>query len=286
MKYMKIISLFLISALTAGSIAWKSDLVFSHKFHIDDAGADCDACHADAAASISGKDDLLPKKQTCFECHDEDMECSDCHKQPDSPVILPRVTEYLSKSNHKIHSEKDIACLKCHTGIDAKESVTSGMHLPDMDNCMTCHKTPEEMDGCYLCHTENEDLKPSDHSMAWSKAHGMFSETESQNCKSCHTEAYCIECHQGQNLFGENHPPDFISTHGMSYMVRESDCASCHNGKDYCIECHVEINHVVPVNHSLADWKSTMHGEEAKRDFDNCTVCHYDNDIYCSGCHN
>ncbi len=278
--------LFLAGIIVASTIEWKSDLIFSHKFHQSEAEAECSACHEKAESSTIGSDDLLPEMETCYSCHDEDMDCASCHKLPDDPVILPRVESFSAKFNHKLHVDNDVACITCHAGITDKEEVESAMHLPDMNLCMTCHETPATKAGCYSCHLTTENLKPSDHEVAWDKNHGMFGESGQENCKSCHTENYCIDCHQGENTMHEAHAPQFIVTHGLSYMVRESDCASCHASKQFCIDCHMHANTIRPADHRLPGWEASGHAETARIDFDRCSVCHQPDEVLCVQCHN
>jgi hypothetical protein len=272
-----IIILLLLGLLYAGTLSWDSDLVFSHKYHVQEVGAECSDCHSKAQESTSGKDDLLPEMETCYTCHDEEMACTACHKQGEEPLLLPRITLYNSEFNHSLHQKKNISCLSCHRGVDTKEKVTSGIHLPDGKICSDCHSASTQL---------TQKLKPRDHSEFWLQIHGTFSETGSQNCSSCHTDAYCIDCHQGENLLNQSHPAEFIATHGISYTLRESDCAGCHQGKDYCIECHREVNNVSPSTHLMPDWKGPLHSQEARKDFDYCSVCHTQDDIACIECHN
>ncbi len=285
MKKLIVFALLLGGMVTATTLDWKSDLIFSHKFHVSDIGAGCESCHEGALTSTSGTDDLLTPMETCYNCHDEDMACGSCHEQPDDPVILPRIQNYSTNFNHKLHIENDIACESCHKGIEAKETVTSGVHLPDMDLCMECHTTPAQTEGCYLCHQKNEELRPADHTETWTQSHGMYSESGSQNCNSCHRESYCSDCHQGENVMTQAHPPNFLATHPISYETGESDCASCHQGRDFCVECHMEVNRVLPVNHTMPDWSGAEHAREARVRFDNCIVCHTNNDMICQECH-
>jgi hypothetical protein len=285
MKNFTILFLIVAGTILASSIKWESDLVFSHKFHAEEAEAVCSDCHAKALESVTGKDDLLPAMETCYSCHDEDMACESCHLQGEDPILLPRIETYSEKFNHKIHAENNIGCEDCHTDVVKKENVNSGLILPIMDDCMSCHETPSELSGCYSCHTEQENLIPQDHTSLWLKNHGLFSESN-ENCQSCHVESYCIDCHQGENTMAQSHPADFIITHGMSFLVKESDCESCHQSVDYCIECHVQINYVVPVNHRMEDWRGYKHAEEARMNFETCSVCHVPGEESCSECHN
>ena len=282
-----VVSLLFSGLVLAANIQWKSDLKFSHKFHIDEAEVECVACHAKAKTSITGTDDLLPSMETCYTCHDEDdTECTTCHAQPDEPVILPRIEQYAAKFSHQKHlQQKGVSCVTCHEGVEQKEQVESGMHLPTMATCMNCHETPETVAGCYSCHLIGDQLKPADHLSGWDKNHGLVSAEGSETCKSCHTDNYCITCHQGENVNSEAHPPQFIATHGLSYEMRESDCATCHESKQFCIDCHMNVSAARPANHNLPDWQAEGHGQAARDDYDICSVCHQPNDALCIQCH-
>lgn len=278
-----LLAITLIATLIAENTSSEQDLIFSHKKHIVDAGAECETCHAGAATSMKGTDDLLPKEETCLGCHDKnEMGCKACHKSGENPVLIPRIDNYSPTFNHAKHISQGAKCTDCHFGIDKKE-MTGTRHLPDMNKCMTCHETPETTKGCYKCHGKNDNLKPSDHNELWMANHGSFKETAGKNCASCHTENYCLECHKGENLFNKSHPPQFILTHSMSFEMKESNCISCHNGYESCVDCHMKLNHIKPVNH-LTMWIRN-HGMEAKTNYESCVVCHTDNDPTCKRCH-
>ncbi len=292
MKKPILILLFIAGILYAGTLIWQSDLIFSHQFHAQDAEATCEDCHGKAMTSITGFDDLLPEMETCWSCHDEGADCEMCHKNGEDPVLLPRVSNYAPKFNHKLHIDNGATCASCHTNIADKSEVNSGMHLPVMDDCMDCHETPETTAGCYKCHTLDQELKPVDHALTWNHSHGVAAQSGSQNCNSCHTEQFCTECHYGENLQSETHPADFIATHGMAFVMRESDCGQCHDNKNDCIDCHRYVNNIKPVNHNISTWKEKIqkddifeHAAEAKADPEICTVCHVQNDPVCLDCH-
>ncbi len=284
---MKIIAILgFMGLVLASAINWDSDLIFSHKFHTEEADANCNDCHAKAAESQNAADDLLPDMETCYNCHDEeDTDCTSCHKNGEEPVLLPRINNCITHFSHKAHIDRDTECETCHSGISAKEFVTEGMHLPTMETCMNCHDVPQTTEGCYLCHDKNESIIPANHMENWKRSHGSYAETGSENCNSCHQKSYCIDCHQGDNLMNQSHPAEFILTHSASYLTRESSCFTCHQNTNYCIECHTTINYIVPMNHSAPDWAS-QHAVEARIDYDRCTVCHTSGDDACIQCHN
>ncbi len=286
MKMKIIVILGFMGLVLASAINWDSDLIFSHKFHAEEADANCDDCHAKAAESQIAADDLLPDMETCYNCHDEeDTDCTSCHKNGEEPVLLPRIDNYIAHFSHKAHIDRNTECETCHAGISAKEIVNEGMHLPTMETCMSCHDVPQTTEGCYLCHDKSESIIPANHIENWKQSHGSYAETGSQNCNSCHQKSYCIDCHQGDNLMNKSHPAEFILTHSASYLARESSCFTCHQNTNYCIECHTTINYIVPINHSAPDWAS-QHAVEARIDYDRCTVCHTNGDDACIQCHN
>ncbi len=274
--------------LIAGQIKWNSDLIFSHKYHIEEEGVECTDCHQTVDESTTGTNDLLPKMSTCFDCHEDAQDdCSMCHENSkEKRIVLPRIEKYSPKFNHKRHIIEGVSCLKCHEGINEKESVSGNIHLPVMVDCMNCHETPATIAGCYKCHATNETLTPDNHAQAWISQHGMESETGDQTCNSCHKKSYCIDCHNGANLFNQAHAPEFISTHSISFSMRESNCENCHQGLDYCRECHTQVNYVIPANHSLPSWSGELHAQEGRADFDNCMVCHTQGEATCASCHN
>jgi len=280
---MMLLAITILATLLAENKSEEPDLIFSHKKHIQEAGAECETCHSIAATSTKGTDDLLPKEESCLGCHDKnDMGCKACHNSGDKPVLLPRIDNYAALFNHAKHISEGKKCLDCHSGIEFTETA-SGSHLPNMNKCMSCHETPENVEGCYFCHNKNDNLKPKDHNELWAVNHGSFKEASVNNCASCHTENYCMECHKGENLFNRSHPPEFIMTHSMSYIMKESNCISCHEGLETCRDCHMKLNYIKPINH-LANWGQN-HRNEAKMNFETCVVCHTDNDPTCKRCH-
>ncbi len=263
----------------------ETDLIFSHKFHVIENDVECSTCHPDAETSESGTDDLLPKEEYCLNCHEKNKEtCGNCHKNPNNPTPIPRITNYSPKFNHKKHIDKGYKCVECHKPVEQLETADEVI-LPTMQKCMTCHEVPDNQDGCYMCHTKEENLKPADHTELWLTNHGSFKASggSANDCKTCHTENYCMDCHLGDNLFGESHPPEFITTHPLSYLMHESDCASCHGGYDYCIDCHTKVNYVVPPSHAF-NWKA-LHQTEARSNAETCAVCHRNDEPRCMNCH-
>ena len=283
-----LIAVSLTGILIAGSFPWKSDLIFSHKQHIEEEELECIDCHQKAETSTSGRDDLLAAEASCRDCHEEqDTECVMCHKGPEEPALSPRITNYSAKFNHLLHTEQaGMECLDCHSGVETTVEISSALHLPKMENCMECHVTPAELQGCYTCHTTDEELRPADHTIAWGEMHGMAAASGAQTCNSCHRENYCMDCHQGENIAGFSHNADFMINHAQKFITRESDCAACHQTRQFCIDCHMNTNRILPVSHNSPDWTGQEHAIEARIDFEQCSVCHTNREPSCIECHN
>ncbi|HQU72016.1 MAG TPA: cytochrome c3 family protein [Calditrichia bacterium] len=290
MKRPVVVFVLLTGLIIAGSLPYRTDLKFNHRYHIEEEELACVDCHTNVLSSSSGMDNLMVKEATCLECHEredgDDGECTLCHDSA-QPSDFARVESYSPKFSHALHGEQEgIECLECHGGIETAEAISQFMHLPVMDDCMACHATPAEVEGCYQCHSEEENLRPADHTLAWEDMHGMDATAMAQNCNSCHRENFCIECHQGENIAGFSHNADFMLVHGQQFITREKDCAACHTSRDFCVDCHVNVNMVYPVSHVDPEWPGQGHAVEARFDFEACGVCHTARDAACSDCHN
>ncbi len=266
----------------------ESNLIFSHKLHVQNNELECSTCHENIINSSTMKNFQGVKEETCLSCHEKENNCEMCHTNPQNPKFNRWGKDYSIEFNHKFHLNNNLECNYCHLGVVESENLNI-KHSPEMKNCMKCHDVTDQIEDCYLCHEPTQNLKPKDHDAMWAKNHGKFKEAGVNECTACHTQNYCIDCHKGENLFGESHPPEFILTHSMSFLARESDCQSCHTDRDFCIECHTEINFVKPATHTLPDWKpwvnGSLHITEGKLNSEYCGVCHSEADPTCTGCH-
>ncbi len=287
-KFMFLIILFaMIVSLSYLLIAQELELIFSHKYHAEEIGVECTDCHP-ATESKLASDNLLPDMDGCYTCHDEDQECTVCHKDPDNAIAYPRITEYIAKFSHAEHSGEDFTCENCHKGV-AKSSDITEKHLPSMEKCVECHVVTSDADYCYICHEKGENLIPADHHLAWRQDHGIVAQTE-ENCSACHTENSCLECHEGDNLDHKVHPLGYVNTHGIFARANKENCYTCHEELAFCVECH-QTRGVTPRSHLTANWTNMStgggHARAAKLDLDSCIACHSDagGDPSCTGCH-
>jgi len=268
--------------------AQELELIFSHKYHAEEIGAICTDCHP-AGESELASDNLLPDMDGCYTCHDEEEECTYCHKDPDNAIAYPRITEYIAKFSHKQHAQKDVECEACHEGVAESDNIHD-KHLPSMQDCMTCHPLTMSADYCYVCHDKSEDLKPADNNLSWNKDHGLASYTDQSSCESCHHENMCLDCHQNDNLDHKVHPLNYEYTHGIHARGNKDNCLTCHEEQAFCMDCHRQ-RMVMPRTHSRANWSNTTtgggHARAAKLDLDSCISCHSDTqgDPVCAACH-
>jgi hypothetical protein len=272
----------------------QSDLIFSHKFHMDEAGAKCIDCHQAAFTSTSPKDNLLPAMQTCNNCHDEkETDCKICHSDPEAAGEVPRIISLMAKFAHQQHVKSEEDCKSCHAGVELQVSPSGSKHVPAPAKCAECHASVdynEDKSSCLGCHEQNHTFKPADHTRIWKKDHGLVAQLNTDACGHCHQNSYCIQCHEGDNLDRLAHPLNYKTLHGIDARANKENCLTCHQESAFCIECH-QNEMVMPRNHAYANWTNTndggMHKRQAESDMDYCMSCH--NDEYaanvCIECH-
>lgn len=287
-KIIFILGLFFIGILSYLLLAQDVDLIFSHKLHTEEIGASCADCH-NAEESALATDNLLPSKESCYNCHDKEEECTVCHKDPENAVKFPRITTYIAKFPHTKHVDVAGSCDRCHAGVAVSENIYD-RHLPNMASCIGCHKVTDHTDYCFSCHGQGENLKPADHQLAWKSQHGIAVQTNKDECKVCHTENYCVDCHHGDNLDRKVHALNFVNNHALQARGNKDNCYTCHEEQAFCVDCHRQ-RMVMPRNHSTANWSNTKtggaHARAAKLDLDSCLGCHSDTqgDPVCILCH-
>jgi hypothetical protein len=270
------------------AIAQASNLIFSHKLHIKEVGASCSDCH-DAAGSSQAQDDLLPKSETCFKCHDSKSECTLCHKDPQHVVPGPGIVSYIDKFSHQAHIHEKQECHSCHAGIETSVYVDE-RHLPAMEKCMSCHNDNRKVDYCFDCHAKKDHLKPRDHDEAWRAAHGIQAHLDKDACSRCHSDEYCVKCHEGDNLDRTVHPMNFIYTHGIQSKGGKETCYTCHEEQAFCNDCHRQ-EMVIPKSHARIGWANRdnggAHARAAGSDLESCLSCHDDinGTPVCAQCH-
>jgi len=273
-----------------------TELIFSHDRHVVKEELECTDCHDAATESTTGKDDLLPGKQVCSDCHevDDPDECSKCHTDVDNAVQLNRITDYNRKFSHEKHLGADLECQNCHGQI-LTQNAGDPSTLPTMLTCVSCHEEKRVVRECETCHQETDDLKPPSHVANFVHAHSDLAPHDASSvldngltCVTCHKQEFCQSCHEGDNVERFTHPLNFEFTHALEAQSAEKACVSCHTEPTFCIDCHRE-NLVMPQTHTPG-WSNTVDGGrhrfEAEADLATCISCHdNDADQVCAPCH-
>jgi hypothetical protein len=126
--------------------------------------------------------------------------------------------------------------------VTAAWSLTSHMEYTKMaiKDCNACHQSS----GVAL-----------NHGSFWNKEHRLYAEKYPNNCKDCHDQSFCLDCHTGGGIERDLH----VSTSGVDYMPKSHrtdwreihpikalddprSCFRCHDEKRFCNECHNKFN--------------------------------------------
>jgi hypothetical protein len=205
----------LLAGLIGGVVC--SAAPFSHRLHLG-MGLECLNCHAAAARSSQVRDNLLPAREVCLECH----ETAEIPPPPTTNVTkfshalhvkMGNVAVFLAQAiDHKTYFETpggDTAwvrrhlnsrnpCEACHRGLEESDQVTPAA-LPRMSDCLVCHTVIEAPFSCWDCHAKDAALQPPSH-----------------------TEI-----------------PHFMSAHSTGKLgLNKTTCAICHGREFTCMGCH------------------------------------------------
>jgi hypothetical protein len=277
--------------------------------HADSGRADvnrCMMCHTDSAAQ-------------CDECHDAegldvgpmpDQYLSVFQVEPQRPTVLiypeervtmgqcvychPDVDDFLADEiifEHAEHLRRNYDCDVCHTEFPHDNEQIA---IPTMQGCYRCHGLTHASSGlvareeCEACHPPEFDLRPENHTDEFVYSlHKEMALADGAYCAMCHTEDFCIECHQGGWIGpdGTIMPPvvpedhmvvTWWGEHGGLYLRQVGMCGACHESES-CTRCHI-----TPMPHPT-DWLET-HGRQDEGLIRDCNVCHVDRGR-CQDCH-
>ncbi|MCM0082538.1 cytochrome C [Geomonas sp. Red32] len=155
---------------------------------------------------------------------------------------------------------------------------------------------------CNDCH-KGEGVSPN-HDADWIRNHRVTASKAGHNCAQCHTQAYCLDCHQGGGItadlstaqFGRDYIPkshrsDFVNIHPLKALDNPQTCYRCHD-KSYCQACHDRFprgsmrikSHLPTGSNSQSYVWTSEHSTEARRNLQSCQSCHPEGDV-CLRCH-
>lgn len=248
------------------------NLKFSHKSH-SDKNIGCAQCHGRVEEIGLATREQLPRMKGCFRCHNgtdnagkASSECDTCHIAPlhdSDKVILPSV-----------RTESGPVSAGGMRGGKIQTVFESGRLVP-----------PKWMKG-------------ADHTPDFLERHKWIAGADSSFCTSCHTDDFCVACHDGRVRPKRTHPSDYLSMHAADARLSDQSCLSCHNPQNFCVTCHqrVGVSQTGPLNQRMSSrfhpprnvWtdapkNASHHGYEATRNMTACTSCHIERD--CIACH-
>jgi hypothetical protein len=243
------------------------DLLFNHKFHIEEQKMDCQACHKGLTIvdySFQAYQSN-PVMEDCYTCHNDrtiaSNACESCHTST-SDLLPDDHRSFTFRKAHKFEARAfDANCVMCH----------------DVNNnsCETCHAANNvltDRDEPYAPNNFIDDARQQKltraHDLNYRFFHGIDARGKTAECQSCHqTETFCATCHQSENadfafsgiLPASHLKPGFIipglRTGGGDHAVlakRDMEsCVSCHDlqGADpTCFRCHTDPDGIKNTN--------------------------------------
>ncbi len=131
-------------------------IAFSHSRHVQQAGIDCQFCHAYARRGpVAG----IPSVERCVGCHrsilterPEIVKVLDYWDQ-EMPIPWLRVhdlPDYV-RFSHKAHVRSGIDCAACHGDV-ARMDIAVQVESLSMGWCVDCHSSRDASRDCLVCH--------------------------------------------------------------------------------------------------------------------------------------
>lgn len=244
--------------------------------------------------------DALETLNRCATCHVENQ-CVACHVDPGLEPI-PQVP-VAPAAWHVPLPEPEYPEPDSHL-VDDYESL-HGRPAPGAPDCSTCHTK----DDCAACHLSPlppvveelqerpqvrapgvglEDQLPSSHDTPFFlPTHPVYAAASPDGCASCHTQAYCAECHETPVRPGY-HPSNFSLAHAATAQSQPQECSNCHSTAAFCRECHTSlgmgsVGRLGAGYHDAEPIWLLRHGAAARQGLEQCASCHEQRD--CMQCH-
>jgi hypothetical protein len=278
-----------------------SDLLFNHKFHLDDQKLKCEDCHKnfggiDYGAELTSPDPLM---KDCYSCHNGQTvasnACESCHiSTADLKPQSHRNTSFIT--SHKFASrEFDADCIMCHNN-----STNSCQECHDATTAITEENTADNFYAPYAPSPSIDGPKQQRitrvHELNYRFIHGIDAKGKTVECQSCHQlETFCANCHQSEGgdfaLSGiepvSHFKPNFttfgVGSGGGEHAVLArrdiESCISCHDAQGAdpaCMNCHLDNDGIKGTNPRThpANFMRDEHGDWHDNQGSICFNCH------------
>ena len=267
------------------------NIKFPHKDHVD-ADIACATCHGTLQDTQLATRMNLPSMALCLTCHTSANDtpadkCGTCHMtEPDGRLKTRFVApNFATETTLELKSPAASIALRNLTHVDPML-----LNPPSMKQ--------NEGSNEILTLMPAGRFKGDDHRLDYLEQHRHVSAPDAQYCQSCHTETYCLDCHNGVAKPTTVHPPGYSQLHAIDAYNDQPTCSSCHNRQDFCLTCHQQtgltIGEVGAANKTYhpANWTlpyggqnglNSGHAVAAQRNVGTCASCH--NEQLCIGCH-
>lgn len=257
---------------------------FPHKIHIDNA-IECATCHTDMLNVDLASRLNLPTMSLCLTCHtghdDEPSDtCNTCHlSYPDGRLLGELPTQGQPRSMVEANARP--------ARVAARQERKPGFDLfPSTDKLIPTGR-----------------FRPDDHRLDFLNKHRDVAAADAAYCNTCHTEAWCEDCHNNTLKPIAIHPANYAQLHAIDAMNDSAECNSCHTRQDFCITCHEQtgvttgnplnpnglnfhpegwVDLTFPQNIGISRERS-LHAAAAQRNISACASCHTEET--CMECH-
>lgn len=254
----------------------KREIVYSHKFHIENAKMQCTTCHQklEEVDYSAEAEKGMPSMDICFGCHNNGLE-----KQKTEIQKINKTGKAASKSCELCHTNLTTIKPKTHNKIDFTKFHGKMARVGMFDTrCQACHTESY----CQGCHDGSPLLSIKD---------GTSNKITDRSTKVENSD-------DSKKMILQNvHSLNYIFTHGFDARSKKTECYTCHDQQKFCNDCHSGNNDGVrtkPKWHTVAGFTTIgrgsgggTHAQYAKREIETCANCHdtQGSDPVCTLCH-
>lgn len=272
-----------------------TDLIFNHKFHMEDAGLACEACHKNLDHVDFADAGSMPEMADCSTCHNNlnaTLECASCHLNTLNLRPADHTADFLV-THKNVARMGDEDCVMCHTNDDCAEC-HEGANL-----LFTTSGSQSDVQTAFgISPTGTRGLVlPRVHDPNFRFTHGLQATGRTVECATCHeTQSFCQTCHEAEGVDVAGKPlwhggldwgaiAGVVGTGGGRHaeLARRDieSCAGCHDpqGTDpTCVLCHNDFDGVRGNN-------PKTHKTGFRNRFSEDSNFHSDDSAVCYACH-